>query len=172
MRIVRRITTSSRNRDWSAFTENVSHVNHHFFAYRTMIREEVGGVFATHEIERGTNAFSQDAFCDSSEVKGGKERFCRGCLKCLGKEFVTVNNGSEDVRYCSESCRDESMRRYDELFLRLDTSRLYDVYEKEGRKFPTMVTQLLCSVLQELRLGELLSPENGFVERIWGICVI
>ena len=171
MRIVRRrITTSSRNRDWSAFAENILARQSPFLRVQNDDKEGGRGVFATHEIERGTNVFSCSPL-SSFVVEGGKDRFCTGCLKCLGKEFVTVNNGSEDILYCSEICRDESMRRYDELFLRLDTSRLYDVYEREDRKFPTMVTQLLCSVLQELRLGEPLSPENGFVgENLGHLC--
>ena len=167
-----RRTITTVNRDWSDFAGNVLARQSPFLRVQNDENMKGRGVFATHEIERGTNIFSCSpltSFVSSygGEKDRGRKKFCRGCLKCLGEEFVTVN-GSENVWYCSVECRDESMRHHDELLLRLDTRRLKEVYEKEGRKFPTMVTQLLCSVLQEVRLGEPLRPENGFVKETLG----
>jgi len=165
----RRIGTST-NRTWNEFA-NVLARQSSFLRVQDHGKEG-RGVFATHEIERSTKIFTckpLTSFVTSYGTKKGMKDFCRGCLKCLGdNEFITID---ANIRYCSETCRDESMRNHDELLLRLNTLKLKDVYEKEDRKFPMMVTQLLCSVLQEVRLGEPLNRTYGYVaENLGHLC--
>ena len=56
MRIVRRITTSSRNRDWSAFTENVLARQSPFLRVQNDDKRGGRGVLR-HEIEEGRTFF-------------------------------------------------------------------------------------------------------------------
>ena len=119
------------------------------------------GVYSTHFLSSGTELYrcrplaTRVVSWGSSAVE---ECTCRYCLRPAPSNTFAVDGfGQVRSNYCSATCRDAALACRDEILLQCEgagtTKDLLDIYARDDRKFPLMITEIIARILSDLRRG-------------------